>query len=397
MNQNQIQNPTPTPTPFAQPSKWQKFCADPITLINLESEAHSWAESISDFSIPHLHQGKNRLGKRSQPGSPVVWFKSGVSPSGVPFVSATFSTFKDGGVKGTFDSKEALRALYEGHKSSQPAKAQKLRAIHTTNKEKKVQAEAERAAESLARDLALWNSLPTEGTSPYLDRKGVGDVARGLDCIRYGDGFILLRIADAAGQLRGFQKIFDDGRKLFTAGLQKKGSFVLLGGSLAQSGPVYIVEGLATGLSIRKAIGATVVCALDASNLEPVVKSLRKTARGLKITIAADNDHAKAGKLNPQTGLPIGNTGLKKAHRTALKHRCLVASPGFNPNDPGTDFNDLHQAYGLDAVAADLDMAVRPNGLANSVLLPRNAMGRLSPSRSTSGSTMNDALMWWSQ
>ncbi|HNJ43555.1 MAG TPA: toprim domain-containing protein, partial [Acidobacteriota bacterium] len=163
------------------------------------------------------------------------------------------------------------------------------------------------------------------------------------------------------GVLRGFQKIFDDGSKRFTAGLKKKSSFVILGGSLAQSGPVYIVQGLATGLSIRKAIGASVICALDAFNLEPVVKSLRKAARGLKIIIAADNDHTKAQNLNPQTGLPIGNTGLRKAHRTALKYRCLVASPGFRPDDPGTDFNDLQQAYGLNAVRDDLDMASRPN------------------------------------
>lgn len=344
-----------------QPNEWQKFCADPITLINLENEAHSWAETISGFAIPNLHPGKNKLGRRGEPGSPIVWFKSGYTPQGVPFVGVTFDTKRHGGIKETFDSKEALRALYEGHKSSQPAKAQKLRAIHTTKKEKSDKDQAKFAAECLARDLALWNSLPTEGTSIYLNRKAVGDVAAGLDCIRYGDGFILVRIIDAAGELRGFQKIFDNGEKRFTAGLKKKSGFILLGELATNANPIYVVEGLATGLSIRKAIGASVVCALDANNLEPVVKSLRKAARGLKITIAADNDHAKAGKLNPQTGLPIGNTGLKKAHRTALKYRCLVASPGFNPEDAGTDFNDLQQAYGLDAVRDDLGMAGRPN------------------------------------
>jgi phage/plasmid primase-like uncharacterized protein len=343
-----------------QTNEWQKFCADPITLINLENEAHSFAETISGFTIPHLHQGKNKLGRRSEPGSPVVWFKSGYTPQGVPFVNLTFSTFKNGGVTEAFDSKEALRALYEGHKSSQPAKAQKLRATQIAKKEKSDKDQAKFAAECLARDLALWNSLPTEGTSAYLDRKTVGDVARGLDCIRYGDGFILVRITDAAGDLRGFQRINDDGSKCFTAGLKKKSSFVILGGSLAQSGPIYIVEGLATGLSIRKAIGASVICALDAFNLEPVVKSLRKI-KGLEIIIAADNDHTKAQKLNPQTGLPIGNTGLKKAHRAAIKYRCLVASPGFTPDDPGTDFNDLHQVHGLGAVRDDLDMMARPN------------------------------------
>ncbi|HMZ82182.1 MAG TPA: toprim domain-containing protein, partial [Acidobacteriota bacterium] len=342
-------------------TKWNQFCADPATILNLESNIHSWIEEISGFAIPHLHQGKNKLGGRSEPGSPVIWYQSGHTPQGVPFVNATFSTFKNGGLTKTFDSKEALRALYEGHKSSQPAKAQKLRTFRITTEKEKIETDAKRAAENLACDLALWDSLPTEGTSGYLDRKAVGDVARGLDCIRYGAGFILVRIIDAAGVLRGFQKIFDDGSKRFTAGLKKKSSFVILGGSLAQSGPVYIVQGLATGLSIRKAIGASVICALDAFNLEPVVKSLRKAARGLKIIIAADNDHTKAQNLNPQTGLPIGNTGLRKAHRTALKYRCLVASPGFRPDDPGTDFNDLQQAYGLNAVRDDLDMASRPN------------------------------------
>ena len=284
-------------------TKWNQFCTDPATLINLESDIHSWIEEISGFAIGQLQQGKNRLGKHNEPGSPVVYFKSGYTPEGVPIAKVTFSTFKHGGMTETFDSKEALRALYEGHKSSQPAKAQKFRATQIAKKEKSDKDQAKFAAECLARDLALWNSLPTEGTSAYLDRKAVGDVARGLDCIRYGDGFILVRITDAAGELHGFQKIFDDGSKRFTAGLKKKSSFVILGGSLAQSGPVYIVEGLATGLSIRKAIGATVICALDAFNLEPVVKSLRKAARGLKIIIAADNDHTKAQKPHPQTCL----------------------------------------------------------------------------------------------
>jgi len=68
----------------------------------------------------------------------------------------------------------------------------------------------------------------------------------------------------------------------------------------------------------------------------------------LQIIIAADDDH-----------LTAGNPGLTKARAAAQAVAGLVAVPDFGSNRPdkATDFNDLHQIAGPDAVKRCLDAA----------------------------------------
>lgn len=110
-----------------------------------------------------------------------------------------------------------------------------------------------------------------------------------------------------------------------------------------------------------------VICALDAGNIISVVQELRAKFGGskqCKIIILADNDHWKASQLHPITQLPIGNTGLIKANKTALKYRSLVATPNFDgldiTNKP-TDFNDLLRLTSLSEVKRQLKLATRAN------------------------------------
>lgn len=389
---------TPTTSPLSlkvhndTPTLWQEFCQSPRTLDDLIDQSHRWLEMVSGFSINYLHKGKNRLGKRSEKGSPAAWFNSGYSTDGVPFVRLTFSTFRHGGESESFDNQAALLNLYEQYGLSTKKKkgvsalsGRKDQAVESSGRfstdeskdtllerelQQKIKDEelARKKAKSIANDLNLWASLATTGMSTYLKRKGVAEVARGTESIRYGTGFIAALICDIDCAAKGIQKIYDDGSKLFTYGLEKKGSFILLGTINEKHPSFFVVEGLATGLTIFQATRGTtpVICALDAGNLAPVIEALRKkygTKSQCPIIIAADNDQWKAANLDSQTKNPIGNTGMIKSHQAAMKHRCLVVSPNFDGLDISnlpTDFNDLHQIADILEVAAQLAKPQKP-------------------------------------
>lgn len=77
--------------------------------------------------------------------------------------------------------------------------------------------------------------------------------------------------------------------------------------------------------------------------------ALRAKYADLKIIVAADDDH--------QTD---GNAGMAKATAAALAVGGLVAVPSFpaGRSDKDTDFNDLHQLSGAEAVKACIDLAI---------------------------------------
>ncbi len=115
-------------------------------------------------------------------------------------------------------------------------------------------------------------------------------------------------------------------------------------------------EGVATAGSIHLATGETVFAALDAFNLLPVCKNLKRHYPKTPIIIWADNDWQKAEKKT-KYGQVIGNTGLIQANRTAFKLRnAQVVTPDFSAFAPddikgATDFNDLYQLGGLDSLS----------------------------------------------
>ena len=69
----------------------------------------------------------------------------------------------------------------------------------------------------------------------------------------------------------------------------------------------------------------------------------------MRLCICADDDYQTEG-----------NTGLTKGGEAATKLGAALAVPEFGQDRPegATDFNDLHQAQGLDAVALCLDKAL---------------------------------------
>ena len=156
---------------------------------------------------------------------------------------------------------------------------------------------------------------------------------------------LVIPMRNAAGELRSLQFISEatgDNKRPLTGG-EKQGCHYSMGSP--QTAPataiVIVCEGFATGASIHEATGQAVAVAFDAGNLEAVAKSLRKLYPDAALILAADDDHQTAG-----------NPGRTAATGAAKAVGGIVAIPVFPADRPdsATDFNDLHQLAGLDAV-----------------------------------------------
>jgi putative DNA primase/helicase len=190
--------------------------------------------------------------------------------------------------------------------------------------------------ESAAKTAAvLWQQADPATAHPYLTMKGIQP--HGVKT--FGDK-LLIPMRDTAGVLHSLQTIASDGSKLFHPGGRVRGCYFGIG---RPDGKLIVCEGFATGASIHEATGEAVAVAFNAGNLEPVALALRAKYPALAIVIAADDDHKTAG-----------NPGMTKAKAAALAVGGLVVAPQFPADRPAraSDFNDLHQIAGLDAVHA---------------------------------------------
>lgn len=151
---------------------------------------------------------------------------------------------------------------------------------------------------------------------------------------------LLVPMTDRSRTIHSLQCILptDSNRnKWYLADGAKQGHFHVVGGKpqTHEDKSVFIlVEGYATGASVHEATGHTVLVCFDKSNLMVVARSLRERQAAAIILFAADNDTHEAD-----------NPGVTCAKAAAEFVGGLVAIP------PPGDFNDLHAASGLDAVA----------------------------------------------
>jgi phage/plasmid primase-like uncharacterized protein len=178
-------------------------------------------------------------------------------------------------------------------------------------------------------------------THPYLTTKGVRAYG-----IRQAGDRLLIPLCDSKGILHSLQTITPDGDKRFKAGGRVNGCFHGIDGS---TDVLLICEGYATGASLHEATSYSVAVAFNAGNLERVALDLRALHPDVKIVIAADDDHQTQG-----------NPGMTKARSAAAAVGGYLAVPDFGANRPAkaTDFNDLHQFSGLDAVKRCIDAAL---------------------------------------
>lgn len=252
-----------------------------------------------------------------------------------------------------FSLNEALR---------EPISQEEIEARRTRRQREEAAAEAERnlkRATAAARAVELWGAaedLDGDG-HPYLQRKGVLSFGLRVGKWRNGTEALLVPMRNIDGQMVSLQAIFanDDtelGRaKDYLPGGQRRGSFHLIGGKPAGSAPTVVVcEGYATGASIHQATGHVVAVAFDAGNLVAVARDMRQLFGNATIVVAADNDN-----------WTDGNPGVHHARQAASAASAIIAVPKFESLDgKPTDFNDLHNRQGIEAVREQIG-AVLPS------------------------------------
>lgn len=250
-------------------------------------------------------------------------------------------------------------------------------------RERMARIEAERAREKTEMQAAaakianeIWDAAQPCDAHPYLERKGIR--SHGLRIGRWdkvdqetgevyfsSDEALLIPIRDAKKRIHSLQAIFPDkvlgGRdKDYLHNGAKEGLFYSFGKPLEHDGkPVIMIgEGYATCASVHEATGHACIVAFDAPNLLPVTKVIRGRFPNAIIVILADNDQ--------WTVKPVKNPGVTRAMECAKEYGALVAIPPFDPSlgetkETGgrahgpTDFNDLQEIEGPEAVRAVID------------------------------------------
>ncbi len=198
------------------------------------------------------------------------------------------------------------------------------------------EAEEKRGHEEAAMQAAKhWEAAtPAPDDHGYLTCKDIK-----AHSLRLHNGALVVPV-HVGGMLTSLQFIEPDSDKRFLTGGKVKGGYFMIG-SPEGAAAVCIAEGFATSASIHEATGLPTAVAFNAGNLEPVAKALRKKFPDLPMVICADDDcHTE------------GNPGRTKGNAAALSVGGVMVAPVFRGERPdkATDFNDLHQAEGLDAV-----------------------------------------------
>lgn len=188
----------------------------------------------------------------------------------------------------------------------------------------------------------IWKAATPATGHEYLARKGIKPHA-----VKSDGHHLLIPMRDPSGKLHCLQTIAPDGNKRFQPGGRVKGCYHAIG---KPNGMLIVCEGYATGASIHEVSGHAVAVAFNAGNLRAVAESLRAKHPALKIMLAADDD----------VGTP-GNPGLTKATEAARAVDGYLTKPDFSNGRPAgaTDFNDLHQMAGIEAVRGCIESAAR--------------------------------------
>jgi len=272
---------------------------------------------------------------------------------GTAWPCVTFGSFKAGEPKRYWKPRDLAWSDFQGAGQSSGSSSEQ----RSRYAEKVAQAAAEAATRKATNEecrkqgreaaaaaaAQAWSAAAASKPHPYLSAKGVenyglkvatadlvarlwsaedGEWKDGVTVVRRGE--LLLPMKDAEGRLWNLQRIDAKGRKRFIMGGRVKGTFCRIEGE----GEAWLVEGYATGATVRAATGAAVVVAFSAGNLAPVSRALAGQLRG----VAADNDPQGAGEKGAQeTGLPMAM-----------------------PPAVGTDWNDHAAEHGLEAVAEAL-------------------------------------------
>ena len=205
--------------------------------------------------------------------------------SGNELIAGSFGWFK-GAESNSFNvSLKSDVVLTPAEKTRFAKEQEEKQALAKEERLKEIEVTAKRAKN-------IWDKLPKQGRSPYLQRKKVAAFN-----VRFTRGSIVLPVYGFDRVLSGLQFIDPEGNKKFLTGTVKKGRFCILGDAIDKKGYMAISEGYATGSSIRMATNWIVFVAFDAGNLIHVAKAVRHQYQQAKLVICGDDDYGN--KANP--------------------------------------------------------------------------------------------------
>lgn len=280
----------------------------------------------------------HRFQSNGKAGDDAGWYVLHLNgtPAGIfgDWRSGTSETWKaEGGRKLTKDEAALQRAAIEAMRRERDAEE---RAGH--------EAAATKAAD-------MWQAAqPASEDHGYLRRKGIKPHGARVGA----DGRLLIPMRDTDGKLWNIERIAPE--KPADGGTDKKGLYqgkrtgcYFAIGNPEGAAALCIVEGFATGASIHAATGYPVAVAFNAGNLAPVAKALRHKFPVLPLVICADDDWRTEG-----------NPGRTEGEAAAKAVGGLMVLPVFEGErgEKTTDFNDLHQDEGTEAVRRIVGAAV---------------------------------------
>jgi P4 family phage/plasmid primase-like protien len=190
------------------------------------------------------------------------------------------------------------------------------------------------AADTAAR--ILRDTVELDPAHGYVARKGITPYGARQDV----DGMVTLPVYGSDEALQSLQFINADGTKRFLRHGKMKGGRLFVGKPV-DGLPLVLVEGWATGCSIHEAVGQTVVIGFSGSNLSAVAADLRRRFPNSPLQLAGDLDAHGKGFEYAQAAAAAGAPAI-------------VLLPSFADGRDRGDYNDLHQAEGLDAVRHQL-------------------------------------------
>ena len=225
-------------------------------------------------------------------------------------------------------------------------------------KRKREAAEARaKAAERHTRDiLDMWARAKDCRNHPYLEAKGIRNVTYLKSIIdpETEEEMLLIPMRNVQGKIRNIQRIWPNGRRRQMP--QAGGSTGLYNTIEAHrfkhTKTLYVCEGWATGWTIHLATNTAVIVAFFDGGLKTVGEIIQSRYPDANLIFAADNDRWKPVKREGQ----MVNPGVYAAVKAAEALDAEYCIPDFaDLETKPTDFDDLRQLEGLDAVRARLD------------------------------------------
>lgn len=264
---------------------------------------------ICDYAIPNCKFNRTYTNDKPRGKKNGAYIFDGIKGSCIDFASGMeWASWRDG--SNTYIDTSKLRA--ERHASKVAAHKRRIEAVaEATN--------ILRLADVITpRKATKWKDGVVG--HPYLIAKGFPEHT----FLSYRRDLIV-PMRSLSGDLMSVQKISPEGHKLFLTGGQAKGAVHWMGP--AKHRTVWLCEGYATGLSVKRALqdmysDAPVVVCFSAGNLKHIA------SLGVGTHVMADND--------------VSGAGQDVARATGL--------PWVMPEVEGSDANDLHRAEGLRAV-----------------------------------------------